>query len=93
MVSCYEAEAFCRWLSLKSGKPCRLPTEAEWEYVCRAGSAAAYSTGESLPENMLRNQKNTWNNEPVPLWVGKTEPNAFGVYDMHGLVEEWCIDG
>jgi len=100
-VSWHEAEAFCAWLSRREGLPYRLPTEAEWEYACRAGTATAFSTGESLPDEFLRNPSNCWYPDPgrgrgrkdlAPLHVGKTPPNPWGLYDMHGNVEEWCHD-
>ncbi len=91
-VSWHDAVAFCEWLSEKEGKIYRLPTEAEWEYACRAGTTTAYHTGEILPEVFRKNQKAVWSAEPVPLAVGKTPPNAWGLYDMHGNVEEWCHD-
>jgi formylglycine-generating enzyme len=91
-VSWYEAEAFCKWLSEKEGKTYRLPTEAEWEYACRAGTNSPFSTGDSLPGVYNLNQKNVWYPEPVDLTVGKTPPNPWGLYNMHGLVEEWCLD-
>ena len=91
-VSYQDAVDYCRWLSEKEGKTYRLPTEAEWEYACRAGSYYAYSTGEYLPESFLKNQQTARTLQPVSLRVGQTEPNAFGLYDMHGNVEEWCLD-
>jgi formylglycine-generating enzyme required for sulfatase activity len=92
-VSWYDADAFCRWLSDKEGLPCRLPTEAEWEYACRAGTTTNYYTGDMLPESFLKQA----NNEQIPrsgtaYFVGKTAPNAWGLHDMHGNVEEWCGD-
>ena len=94
-VSWYEAEAFCRWLSEKEGRPYRLPTEAEWEYVCRAGTRGPYATGDALPQAFHKNQRRTSFDEPgdlVSLHVGKTPASAWGVFDMHGNVEEWCAD-
>lgn len=91
-VSFRDAVGFCEWLSKKEGKPCRLPTEAEWEYACRAGSVTAFATGDSLPSEYLKSQKECWTFEPVDLTCGKTPPNAWGLYDMHGNVEEWCSD-
>jgi len=84
-VSWHDATAFCKWLSKKEQLPYRLPTEAEWEYACRAGTTTVFSTGDRLPSEFLKN-----NNEP--LTVGKTAPNPWGLYDMHGNVEEWCCD-
>ena len=100
-VDWHEATRFCRWLSEKEGLPYRLPTEAEWEYVCRAGTTTHFHTGDALPETFHKNVGESWypdagrsrgTEEIVPLHVGRTEPNAWGVYDMHGNVEEWCHD-
>lgn len=87
-----DAVAFCQWLSKKEKKHYRLPTEAEWEYACRAGTYTLYSTGDGLQPSMCRNQTITRNYKPVSLKVGQTQPNAFGLTDMHGNVEEWCLD-
>lgn len=91
-VSWYQAEAFCKWLSEKEGNLYRLPTEAEWEYACRAGTATPFNTGDSLPAIYHLNQKNDWYPLPVDLTVRKSPPNRWGLYNMHGLVEEWCLD-
>ena len=91
-VTYQDAVDFCNWLSKKEGKTYRLPTEAEWEYACRAGTYTDYYTGDYLPEPMCRNQVIARNYKPVSLKVGQTTPNAFGLYDMHGNVEEWCLD-
>ncbi|GAH72839.1 unnamed protein product, partial [marine sediment metagenome] len=85
-VSWNDAERFCRWLSEKENLPYRLGTEAEWEYACRAGTTTCYHTGDILPEEFHKNGRG------VSLHVGKTPPNAWGLYDMHGNVEEWCQD-
>ncbi|MBN1418451.1 MAG: formylglycine-generating enzyme family protein, partial [Planctomycetes bacterium] len=92
-VSWHDAVRFCAWLSEKEGKPCRLPTEAEWEYACRAGTTTAYHTGDTLPSAFQKRQKQEWSPVAVPLDVGKTPANAWGLHDMHGNVEEWCSDG
>jgi formylglycine-generating enzyme len=100
-VSWNEATAFCRWLSEKEGQPYRLPTEAEWEYACRATTQTPYTFGEALPESFHKNVQESWypddrrdtgEKEIVPLTVGQTPPNAWGLYDMHGNVDEWCQD-
>jgi len=100
-VSWYDANAFCEWLSAREGLPYRLPTEAEWEYACRAGTRTVFNIGDALDPDFIKNQGNSWYPDPerskgrkelVPLHVGKTRPNAWGLYDMHGNVEEWCLD-
>jgi len=91
-VNWHEAVAFCEWLSQREGTPYRLPTEAEWEYACRAGTTTAFNTGDTLPEIYHRHQQEGWHPTPVSLHVGRTPPNAWGLHDMHGLVEEWCWD-
>ena len=95
-VSWHDAMRFCAWLSEKEGKPYRLPSEAEWEYACRAGTATPYHTGSELPAAFHKSQKphkspsdQHWE---FDLKVGRTPPNAWGLYDMHGNVEEWCLD-
>jgi len=96
-----QAKAFCDWLSSIDGLPYRLPTEAEWEYACRAGTQTQFSTGDDLPNQYVKNPDNSWypcprrgrgSAEIVPLHVKKTPPNPWGLYDMHGNVEEWCND-
>ena len=91
-VSYADAVAFCEWLSRKEGKHYRLPTEAEWEYACRAGTYYLYNTGDGLPEAYRKNQQTARDLKPVSLKVGQTPPNVFGLCDMHGNVEEWCLD-
>lgn len=100
-VSWHEANAFCEWLSEKEGLPYRLPTESEWEYACLAGTTTPFWTGETLPEEFIKNPDNSWypclprsrgREEVVVLHVGKTPPNPWGLYDVHGNVEEWCYD-
>jgi formylglycine-generating enzyme required for sulfatase activity len=98
-VSWYDAVEFCRWLSEKEGLPYRLPTEAEWEYACRAGTTSDFHTGDALPEAFHKNVTESWlpgstrgKDQPVELTVGRTPPNPWGLYDVHGNVEEWCSD-
>lgn len=92
MVSWEEASAYCEWLSERTGRRFRLPTEAEWEYACRAGTTTPYNTGESFPKEQWKVQENTRDKVPVDLTVARFAPNAWGLYDMHGNVEEWCQD-
>ncbi|MFP4055800.1 MAG: SUMF1/EgtB/PvdO family nonheme iron enzyme [Candidatus Brocadiia bacterium] len=99
-VSWHDAVAFCRWLAEKEERPYRLPTEAEWEYACRADTTTPYHTGQSLPAPFHKNARMSWYpgearskpNEVVPLTVGRTPPNPWGLRDVHGNVEEWCAD-
>ena len=95
-VSWHDATAFCAWLAAREGRPYRLPTEAEWEYACRAGTATAYHTGDTLPPAYRRHQvmdrEHSLAPDKVSLIVGTTAPNTWGLHDMHGLVEEWCHD-
>ena len=94
-VSWYRASEFCRKLSAKAGVQVRLPSEAEWEYACRAGSAGKYCFGDD--ERKLGeyawyedNAEDAGKNCPQP--VGAKKPNAWGLHDMHGNVWEWCSD-
>lgn len=95
-VSWHDAVAFTQWLSEREGRSYRLPTEAEWEYACRAGTTTAYHTGPALPalyhQHQVMNREHSLRPERVSLRVGRTPPNAWGLHDMHGLVEEWCLD-
>lgn len=91
-VSWAEAVKFCEWLSNSEGELYRLPTEAEWEYACRAGTKTPFHTGQTLPTAYHKNQEQTWEPMPAKLHVGRTPANAWGLHDMHGNVEEWCHD-
>ena len=89
-ITWHAAMEYCRWLSTKTGKNYRLPTEAEWEYACRAGSKTAYSFGDA---SQLKDYAwYTQNSDGKPQKVGTKKPNAWGLHDMHGNVAEWCVD-
>ncbi|NET48922.1 MAG: formylglycine-generating enzyme family protein [Merismopedia sp. SIO2A8] len=90
-VSWWDAVDFCDRLSQLTGKSYRLPTEAEWEYACRAGTQTLYSFGDR--KTPLRTYAwYTWNAQQKTQAVGRKQPNAWGLQDMHGLVWEWCED-
>jgi formylglycine-generating enzyme required for sulfatase activity len=87
-VSWSDAVAFCRKLSQKEGHRYRLATEAEWEYACRAGAAGPFA-GTCKADEMAWHMDNS---DDQPHAVGAKKPNAWGLYDMHGNVMEWCSD-
>lgn len=98
-ISWYEIEEFCQRLSKYTGYEYRLPSEAEWEYACRAGTMTPFHFGETLTTELANYLDSCIYEEPVKgKHVGKTTavmrflPNAFGLYDMHGNVREWCSD-
>jgi sulfatase modifying factor 1 len=107
-VSWNDAQAFVAWMGRKEGRTYRLPTEAEWEYACRTGSNTRYSFGDD-PEGLaaVGNVADGTAKEKHPNWtttrardgyvctapIGRFRPNAWGLFDMHGNVWEWCSDG
>ncbi|WP_254444632.1 SUMF1/EgtB/PvdO family nonheme iron enzyme [Anabaena sp. UHCC 0187] len=98
-VSWYDAIEFCKKLSQKTGRTYRLPSEAEWEYACRAGETMPFYFGETITTDLV-NYDGDYNYGDAPKGenrgettnVGSFPPNAFGLYDMHGNVWEWCQD-
>jgi len=99
MVSGNDAVKFCQQLSEKTGKEYRLPSEAEWEYACRAGTTTPFYFGKTITTDLANYYGNsTYASEPKGVSreettnVGSFPPNAFGLYDMHGNVREYCAD-
>jgi len=91
-VSWNDAVAYGQWMSAKTGKTYRLPTEAEREYACRAGSVTAFNTGNTITVQQANfvNAEGQYRANTVP--VDSFAPNAWGLYNMHGIVYDWCSD-
>lgn len=94
-VSWLDAADYCRWLSARSGRHFRLPSEAEWEFACRAGSQTPFATGEMVTlasANFLYDEAGQQIGAATRTPVGSYPPNPFGLQDLHGNVCEWVAD-
>ena len=99
-INWHDAMEYCRWLSQKEDRVYRLPTEAEWEYACRAGTKTTYSFGnQDISQFANIAEQKAWHSDNGPKDgfkfsspVGTFKPNAFGLFDMHGNASEWCFD-
>ncbi|MGB8980936.1 MAG: formylglycine-generating enzyme family protein [Anaerolineales bacterium] len=98
-VSWEDARRFCQQLSKKTGRNYQLPSETQWEYACRAGTTSPFSFGETITIDVVNfNGEHTFRDEPRGRYIhvttpgGTFPPNAFGLYDMHGNLWEWCAD-
>jgi len=98
-VTWFEAVEFCDRLSQFTGRSYRLPSEAEWEYACRAATTTPFYFGETITTDLVNYDGNyTYGSGPKGIYrqkttvVGSFPPNAFGLYDMHGNLWEWCAD-
>lgn len=93
-VSSFDAQEFCERATKRAGRPVRLPSEAEWEYACRAGTTTPFHSGETLQSGdaNLDGRMADGLYRGKMMDVGSFAPNAFGLFDMHGNVGEWCAD-
>jgi formylglycine-generating enzyme required for sulfatase activity len=98
-VSWFEAIEFCQRLAQFLTRSIRLPSEAEWEYACRANTSTAFSFGDSLTPSQANYDWRKAETDQPPSWLRQTTPvqqfpaNSWGLYDLHGNVAEWCQDG
>ena len=94
-VNWHEACAYCKWLTGQTGRACRLPSEAEWEYACRAGGQTPFTGGDEITPaqaNYLYDESGLRVGLGHRTPVGSYPPNQFGLHDLHGNISEWVAD-
>jgi formylglycine-generating enzyme required for sulfatase activity len=91
-VSWFEAAAYCEWLTRRTGRRYRLPSEAEWERAAKGGADRLYPWGDELPQDCAEYQRRWGGTVNAPLPVGGGSATAWGIFDLGENVHEWCAD-
>ena len=91
-INWYEALEFCNRISVITGKNIMLPSESQWEYCCKAGTNTTYSFGDNITPELANYNRHKENVTPRIKPIGSYPSNPWGLYDMHGNINEWCLD-